>query len=243
MTETPRAEKTTVEWPESVQKALKGSVLIGYGLAVAGFVIGFSGSELSFGKALLHGLVVLAAIAVPPTLAVLAHPKRPLMLLPAGVIGLLGLLGILSIVGLPLALLGVIWLWAYLKMAPPGRWVSKLAMIVVPLLWLAATAALWVHVDPACERRLRDGTVINVDPAGRGFESGWVWEVGSSFSGTSGPISEDVVYEACTSNAVVPWEAMSAILLSAGSVLVAIWLAKPSTVPSRQREQSRDMGG
>jgi hypothetical protein len=232
MTETPRVQRTTVVWPESVRKALVGSVLIGYGLALAGFVIGFSGSDLSIGKALLHGLVVLAVIAVPPTVAMLGHSARPLMLLPAGVIGLLGLFGVLSILGFPLVLLGLFWLWAYLKLGSPGSWVSKTAMILAPLLWLGASAALWIHVDPACEQRLQDGTFIEVDPATRGFESGWAWEMSSSFSSSSGPISGDVVYDVCDSNVVVLWEATSAILLCAGAVLVARWLAHPSTLPT-----------
>ncbi|HZD22938.1 MAG TPA: hypothetical protein VE569_05980, partial [Acidimicrobiia bacterium] len=134
-----------------------------------------------------------------------------------------------SIIGLPLVVLGFIWLWGYLKMAPPGMWVRKTSMILVPLLWLGATALLWVHLDPACEQRLRDGTVIEVDPATRGFESGWTWEVGSTFSGSSGPISDDVVFEACTSNTLVAWEALSAIGVCAVAVLVGFNMARPSS--------------
>jgi hypothetical protein len=148
------------------------------------------------------------------------------MLLPAGMIGLLGIY--LSILGFPLVLLGLIWLWVYLKVNLPGRWLNKSAMTVVPLLWLAATAALWVHVDPACEQRLADGTVINIDPGTRGHQSGWAWDVGSSYSGSSGPISGDVVSESCTSNTVVLWETLSAILLATSAVRAAMWLARPS---------------
>lgn len=229
MTETPGVERTdSPVWPESVSKAVTGTVLVGYGLALAACAFAVVGNELSFWRASLDGLVVLALFAVPSVLAMLSQPRRPLMLLPAGITGLLGSFGMGSILGLTLVMLGLIWLWAYLKMAPPDRWLRKASMSLVPLLWLAATAALWVHLDPACEQRLRDGTVIEVDPTTRGFESGWTWEVGSSFSGSSGPISQDVVFEACTSNTLVAWEASSAIALCVVTVLAGFNLARPS---------------
>ena len=229
MTETPEVEGTnTPVWPESVSKAVTGTVLVGYGLALAASAVAVVGNELSFWRATLDGLIVLGLFAVPSVLAMLSQPRRPLMLLPAGMMGLLGFFGLGSILGLPLVILGVIWLWAYLKVAPPDRWLRKISMILVPLLWLGATAALWVHLDPVCEQRLRDGTVIEVDPTTRGFESGWTWEVGSSFSGSSGPIPQDVVFEACTSNTLVAWEALSAIALCGVAVLAGFNLARPS---------------
>ena len=229
MTETPLTASTdTPIWPSSVSRAVTGAVLVGYGLALAGFVFVFVGSDLSFWKSFLDGLVVLILFAVPSITAMLSQPKRPLLLLPAGITGLLGFFATGSILGLPLVILGLIWLWAYLKMAPPGSWARKASMILVPLLWLGATATLWIHVDPACEQRLRDGTVREVDTANRGFESGWTWEVGSTFSGSSGPISQDVVFEACTSNTLVAWEAVSAIALSAIAIVVGFKLASTS---------------
>lgn len=229
MTENPRVEGTdTPVWPESISKAVTVTVFVGYGLALAAFAFAVVGNELSFWRASLDGLMVLALFAVPSVLAMLSQPRRPLMLLPAGIMGLLGFFGMGSILGLPLVILGLIWLWAYLKMAPPDMWLRKASMVLVPLLWLGATAALWVHLDPVCEQRLRDGTVIDVDPTSRGFESGWTWEVGSSFSGSSGPISQDVVFEACTSNSLVAWEALSAIALCGGAVLAGFNLASPS---------------
>lgn len=227
MAETPGMESAMVAaWPDRATKALKGSVLVGYTLALAGFFVAFGGSDLSFWKAFLDGFVILVLLAVPPTTAILSHPKRPLMLLPAGVMGVAGFLGVLSILGYLLGILGLIWLWCYLKLAPEGRWVNKVVIGLVPFLWLAASATLWVHLDPACEQRLGDGTVLEVDPADRGFESGWTWEVGSSFSGSSGPISSDVVFEACSSNTLVAWEVPAALALSSASVFVAFALAR-----------------
>jgi hypothetical protein len=209
------------------------SVVAGYGVALAGFAIVLIGNDLSLGRALLHGLVVLALLAAPPTTALLSQPTRPLMLLPAGLMGLFGISGALSILGLPLVALGLIWIWGYAKLTSPGRWVKKVAMIFLPVLWLGATTALWIHVDPVCEQRLRDGSIIQVDPFVRGFDSGWTWEVSSS-SISSSTISGDVVSETCTSNAVVAWEGLSAIGLCAGVVVLARFLSPPSTVPRTQ---------
>lgn len=229
----PRTGTTVVDWPESVSKAVTASVVAGYGVALAGFAIVLIGNDLSLGRALLHGLVVLALLAAPPTTALLSQPTRPLMLLPAGLMGLFGISGALSILGLPLVALGLIWIWGYAKLTSPGRWVKKVAMIFLPVLWLGATTALWIHVDPVCEQRLRDGSIIQVDPFVRGFDSGWTWEVSSS-SISSSTISGDVVSETCTSNAVVAWEGLSAIGLCAGVVVLARFLSPPSTVPRTQ---------
>lgn len=226
MTGSPRTGTTAVDWPESVSKAVTASVVAGYGVALAGFAIVLIGNDLSLGRALLHGLVVLALLAAPPTTALLSQPTRPLMLLPAGLMGLFGIS--LSILGLPLVALGLIWIWGYAKLASPGRWVNKVAMIFFPVLWLGATTALWIHVDPVCEQRLRDGSIIQVDPTTRSFDSGWTWEVSSS-SVSSSTISGDVVSETCTSNAVVAWEGLSAIGLCAGVVALARFLSPPLT--------------
>lgn len=234
MSEPPeRRSAETPVWPKSVSRAVRAAVSVGYGLALAGFILVLVGHELSFWRSLRDALIVLVLFGLPSVIAMLSQPSRSLMLLPAGIIGLLAFFAMGSILGLPLVILGLIWLWAYLRMAPPDRWARKASMILVPLLWLVATAMLWIHLDPACEQRLRDGTVIEVDPATRGFESGWIWQVGSTFSGSSGPISADVVSEACASNTLVAWEAFSAVALTAGAVLVGFHLSSPL---DRQRE-------
>jgi hypothetical protein len=193
---------------------------------VTASVIAFVGNELSWRRSLLDGLVVLVLFGLPSVMAMLSRPGRPLMLLPAGIMGLLGF-ATGSILGLPLVVVGVVWLWAYLNVPHPERWTRKAPMILLPVLWLAASAMLWVHLDPACEQRLQDGTVVEVDPATRGFESGWTWEVGSTFSGSAGPIAEDVVSEACSSNTLVAGEALTAIALCAITVLIGSYLSNP----------------
>jgi hypothetical protein len=220
-------ESTVMGWPDPVRKAVAGGAAIGYGLALTGFVMRMVGDELSFGSSSRGALTLAVVMAFSPTLALLSHPDRPLLLIAAGVTAITGIYG-LSIFGYGFVVLGVIWLWAYLQLAPPGRWVRKLAMVVVPVLWLAAFATLWVHLDPACEQRLRDGTVIQIDPASRGLQAGWVWEIPSSFSSSSGLISGDVVFETCTSNTEVWWETVTAILVAVSSVAVGLLLARPT---------------
>ena len=87
MAQVPRTgEQIPVVWPHRISRAVKGSVLVGYGLAVAAFVIALAGSDLSFGKAFLDPLVLLMLSDVPPTAAILSYPKRPSMLLPAALL-------------------------------------------------------------------------------------------------------------------------------------------------------------
>jgi hypothetical protein len=216
-----------IEWPVSVARAVRFSCIAGYGLALAGFIIPLGASDLSVGRSLYTGIVVGMLLAVPATLALLSQPRRPLMLLPAAMIGFAGLFGVLSVLGLPLIVLAAIWFWADVKVVPRGLWSKRLAMIVVPLLWLAAASALWAHIDPACEQQLSDGTVVSLDPATRSMEGGWVWQMSDTVSGT-GSSSPDVVSEVCDSNVVVPWEAALSILLGGIAVLYAYWTAGPS---------------
>lgn len=236
MTEKPETGTAIVEWPVAVVRAVRFSYVVGYGLALAGLILPLAGSDLSIGKSLYTGTVVAVLLAVPSTLALLSHPGRPLMLLPAAMIGFAGLFGVLSVLGLPLIVLAAIWLWADVKLVPRGMWSRRLAMIVVPLLWLTASTALWAHIDPVCEQRLADGTMLSLDPATRSMETGWVWQMSDTSSG-SGSSSADVVLEVCDSNVVVPWEAGLSILLSGTAVLYAFWTAGNPETP-----ELRDQG-
>lgn len=220
----------TDQWPGTVRKAVLGAVVAGYGLALAAFLIPIIGGDFTIWSELPGAIVIAAVVAVPPTLAALSMRNRSLLLLPAGVLGLAGALGLLSIFGLPLVILGLIWFWAYLKVAPRDHFLRKFGMVLVPLLWLGAFVALFIHLDPQCEQRLSDGTVQQVDPVIRGFESGWAWEVDTSTFSGSGIVSADVAFEACASDTVVPWEAALSMLLSTASVAVA-WLLGGTTNP------------
>ena len=215
------------EWPESVANTVRGIALGAYVLALLGFFFGLFGGDLSLVTSFPRALVLAALMAVPPTLAMLSYPDHPRMLIAAGLTGLVAV-GALSILGLILVVLGAIWIGAYIKLGPEVDWARSLAMIVVPVLWLAASTTLWIHLDPVCEQRLENGRVIRIDPLARGFESGWTWDVTGSSSFASGPTGDQVRSESCSGDEVVLWEAMAAIILSGTAVAVAILLARPA---------------
>lgn len=214
-------------WPDPVRKATVWTACIGFGLAVAGVVVRLAGGSLSLLVELPGAIVLGSVMAVPPTLAILSTRNRPLMLLPAGVLGLAGMLGVLSIFGIPLTILGLIWLWAYVRLGVPGQYGRKFGMVAVPLLWVAALVTLFVHQDPHCEQVLADGTVQSVDPYVRGMESGWIWQLDTgSFSG--GSVAEaNVDSEACVSDVVTPVEMFVALAFSSLAVGYAWSLASP----------------
>lgn len=212
--------------PESATRLVRWTVIIGYGLALAAFIMAFAGSGFHFTTAMVDAFPVPVLVAVPPTLAALSL-RRPLLLLPAALTGFLGLFYVLSIWGWGLALLAVFWVVAYMQTAPEGQWLRKFGMVLVPLLFWAGTMMLWIHLDPACEQRLSDGSVIELDPAQHGLESGWVWEVDTTSFSSSGTISGDVVYEACASDTHVLWESVAATALGGGAVVVAWVLGGP----------------
>ena len=236
----------TDQWPGTVRKAVSGAVVVGYGLALAAFLFRIIGGDFTLWSELPGAIVIAAVVAVPPTLAALSMRNRPLLLLPAAVLGLAGALGLLSVFGFPLVILGLIWFLAYLKVAPSGHFLRKVGMVLVPLLWLGALIALFIHLDPYCEQGLSDGTVQQVDPVVRGFESGWAWEIDTSTFSGSGIVSAEVEFEACSSDIVVPWEAAVSILLSTASVGVA-WLlggtANPDDAISPREAQPLDSAG
>lgn len=202
-----------------------GSALAAYGLALAVFFLRLVGGDFPI-RFELGGAVALAGvIAVSPTLAVLAA-RRKTLLLAAGLTAMSTVLGF-SVLALPMIVIGLIWLVAYGRMAVPGPISRKIATVAV--VWLLATAAfgvLFLHIDPRCADTLSDGTVRMVDVTTQGMDSGWTWNVRSSFSGTSSS-SSDVVLSVCSSDTVVDWEAATSIGLSLGAVSLGWWLTRP----------------
>ena len=91
----------------------------------------------------LAGAVALAAVvAVPPTLALAGLTGRPVLLLPAGLAAVISL-PVLSVLGVPMALLGIIWFWCYLNLRPRGGAADRAATtMLVWLLWVASAAVL-----------------------------------------------------------------------------------------------------
>ena len=219
----------------SATSASQFAAMIGYALALAVFALRISG-EFATSVELAGAVALATVVAVPPTLALVAD-SRPLLLLPAGLIALNTLFA-LSILALPMLAAGLVWLWAYSKSAPRGRVLRKLTVtVLVSVLWLLAAATLFVHIDPRCTETLSDGTVRVTDPAPQGFETGWVWEIGSTSSGST-TFGVDVVSSQCPSDRVVWWEALVVLALSGDAILSGWLLATPpaSAVPVLTRE-------
>ncbi len=211
------------------------AVGVGYTLAATVFVLRLVGSELPVTLEL-GGAVALAAVAaVPSTLALAGLTGRPVLLLPAGLAGVASLWA-LSLLGVPMVLLGIIWLWSYSNLRPGGSVIGKaVTTLVVWLLWAASVVVLFIHLDPRCIHILADGTVVHLDAALAG-ESGWLWEVSSTVSGSSGILGPDVVSGACASDIVTGWEALVSVVLAAGAVTTG-WLmtsAEATSTPTTQ---------
>lgn len=216
---------TTDQWPDPVRKVTVVTAYIGFAIALAGTIVRLIGGSLSVLVELPGAIVLGVVLAVPSALALLGTRDRPLMLLPAGVLGIAGMLGVFSIFGVPLAILGLIWIWAYLRVSVGGQFARKFGMIVVPILWLGAVVTLFAHLDPRCEQTLVDGTVQAADPLVRGMETGWVWEIDTSnFSGGS-TAEANVESEVCSSDVVTPIEMVVALAFSALAVGYAWSLA------------------
>ena len=207
----------------------------GYALAAAVFVLRLVGSDLPLKLELAGALALAAVVAVPATLALAGLTGRPVLLLPAGLAAITSLPA-LSVLGVPMMLLGIIWFWSYSNMRPKGSALSKaVTTLAVWLLWAASVVVLFTHLDPRCIQVLADGTVLYVDAA-LGGESGWLWEVSSTVSGSSEILGPDVVSGACTSDIVTRWEALVSLVLSAGAITTA-WLmtsADPTATPTTQ---------
>jgi hypothetical protein len=213
--------------------ATRAGVVVSYGLALAAAVVSFSGNDLSFGWRVLHTGVIVLVFALPPTMAALALPHRPLLLLGAGVSGILGLIALGSVLAAPMLVPGLVWLVSYFMLGGPGRWGERLTMaILVPLLWVGASASLWLHADPVCERTFASGRVESVDPASRGMRPAWLWDIPAESSGSSS-LPSDAVKEVCDSNAVVWWEAAAALVLTLAALVLALRTAAPAAVPAR----------
>jgi len=196
---------------------------MGYGLVLVIAV-------LYLGDALVLGVTA----AVAPTMALLAYPNRPGLLLPAGAVAIASLY-LMSIYGLPMVVIGLIWLWVHQKVvgsAPSG---ASRALVVGVVLWLAAPTVMNLHQDPVCEQTLRDGTVQEVDPATRGYSTGWVWDVDSSSFSGSGTAAGDIVSESCSSDSFVWWENAGLVAIAVASVYLSWRLTKPIDFTVQQK--------
>jgi hypothetical protein len=196
-------------------------------MALAVLFVRFVASELPISTELPGAIALTLVAAVSPTLALLADPRRPGLLMPAGVIAVLSV-PVMSLFGFPMLLVGLTWLWVHHQVSGSERSGAATALLVAVALWFAATTAMFIHLDPTCVQKLRDGTFQEVDPSGRGFTTGWVWATDSTSFSASGVVAGDIVFEACTSNTEVLWESGASIALSVGAVLAGFYLTKPA---------------
>lgn len=208
------------DWPSSARAASRVAAVTGYGLALAILVLRLlGGGSLLIWVELPGSVALTVAVAVPSTLALLAFPGRPALLVAASLISI-AMLFLYPLLGLPMAVLGAVWLWSYSRTENGDRGrplVTLGAMLLVAAMWLGAVIVLFVHVDPRCAEQLSDGTVRTTDPAVQGLVAGWAWEVPSSSSG-SASLSGDVVAAECTSDTIVWWEALASLILATGAV-------------------------
>jgi hypothetical protein len=181
------------------------------------------------------GSALLAALAaVPPTMALLAYPNRPGLLLPAGATAIASLY-LISFYALPMVLVGLVWLWVHHQVSGDTPAGAISALVVGVALWLAVPAVTTVHLDPSCSETLSDGTVQDVDPATRGYPTGWVWVTGSSTVTGSAAPGAGVVAEACVSDNLVGWESAAAIAVAAASVFLSWLLIKPVEIEAEEK--------
>ncbi len=205
------------------RRVVWGGIVIGYLLAVALAAVGIANTGDTAGE-VLGSLALGVAVGVAPTLALISLDRRP-TLLPAASMSAVAL-GVIELTLLPLwLLLALIWWWAHnrrpvkVEVSRPLWW-ARVAMALGVVL---AVFALFVHLDPRCTETMGDGTVQEVDPADRGFESGWRFGSGGSseeISGEGGPGGP--VASSCTSDTIVWGEAIASILISMGVIGAAL---------------------
>ena len=156
-----------------------------------------------------------AALAVPPTLALLSLDRRPTLLPAAAIAILVPALIVFELAPVWLAV-GLLWYRAWVRRPVRAEVSRSRAAARIGLGFLVATAilALFVHLDPVCTEYLVDGTTRTVDATTRGYSTGWAFGSGT-YSTTGGYETQgDVISETCSSNTIVLGEALASLLIS-----------------------------
>ena len=212
-----------------MRRAAAISIALAYGLSVAVIAVSLLNNDLPVLYGIADAVSLGVVMAVSPTLALLALRGRTALFLPAALIAvvqspILYFLGLILIVG------AFIWIWALLRIGSPlGLVRTASAVVVVSMLWVAAAATLFIHIDPVCVEWLTDGTVRSVDASDQGFTSGWAWNQPNTVVGISFG-SPDVVRSVCTSDVLTPIEAVAALALSLAAVGAGVVIvARPPT--------------
>lgn len=172
------------------------------------------------GPGWLASLAIVAALVLPAAYALISLDRRP-SLLPVAVMGAL-VAGVLMLESLPVWVVAAV-VWGLVarsrpRPAPEPQWARfgrplLAAAVAVPML------LMFGHLDPVCTTTYADGRVEQVDPATRGYETGWGFGIGVYTTGTES-VSE-IATESCSSNTVVWWEAVVSLAASAGIVALA----------------------
>ena len=215
------------EMLDSLTRPVRIGVFVAYGLAAALFALLLADGEFPLSLKIEGAVASAAVVATPPTLALLSS-RRPMLLLAAGVASVSTLLG-LSILGIPMVIVGIVWVINYQKSNQGASATRAIAMAAVAwVLTVGAFVVLFLHVDPVCFETLTDGTTREIAPID---EAGWVWEVGSSSSGSQ-TIGTDVASSACSSDTIVFEEAAVSLTLVLMAVAVAWRLAQAESTES-----------
>lgn len=205
------------------RRQVRFGIALGYVIAVALTAIRLVNTDPATLGETLGSLALGATLATPATLALLSLDRRP-TLVPAAAVGAL-VSGIVTLWLLPIWL-AVAWLWYRAWSGRPVRatisQARSAAVIGLGALTAVSMLALFAHVDPACTQRLADGTERSIDPATRGFDTGWAFTALGTTSGSSssslsstGAAGTEVVEETCTSNTVVVGEALVSLGVTA----------------------------
>ena len=208
---------------------VKGSASFVILFSIAGAVFGIrSATEIT----VLQAIATAVAMALPAAFALLSLKRRPSLLLAA--VFAAAVIGVAIPEFLPVWLIaGGAWILAIRnrpRSLPEPRWVwfgrPILAVtVIVPLI------LLFGHADPTCTLTTDDGQVEQVDPAVRGLDSGWRWGFPgssisvSSFASSTGEETTEV--EECSSDRVLPWEALAS--LTASGLIVGLAYRWPTT--------------
>lgn len=195
-------------------------IVVGYALAI-GVAMANLGSEE--GTAL-SAAAFLAALSLPPSLALASLDRRPALLTMAAMAALVqGALLLGSVVGVLQVVPAILWYLASQRRPRPATapreatWMRPLlaAATLVPLL------VMFIHLDPICVVSGPDGTVVRTYVE-EGAPSGWEFSLSSYSTGSSDAGPGEIT--SCTSNRIVAWEAAASLSLSAIYLMLVIGL-------------------
>jgi hypothetical protein len=217
-------------------------------VVIFAIVGGVAGRQSAAGAAALVAIATAAALALPAAFALLSLDRRPSLLLAAVIAA--AVIGTTIPESLPVWLIaGGAWIFAIRGRPRPlrePRWARLgrplLAVtVVVPLIFLFA------HADPACTVTTDGGRVEQLDPAVRGLQSGWRWGFSSSSLSVSSSASSagegTTQVEECSSDRVMPWEALSSLAASGLIIALAFRWPAPAGMENRVGWRQHPAGG